>query len=459
MLTTVYTNDFENISDPLSEWSNTLTDFTPGTEAHPVDRFLGQFGNDLVELNLDDLPYHNQIKVLFDLYVIRSWDGKEPDKWGFRVDDGMEFITSFALVSDYYTGFRQSYPDPYPEGDYPAGTGALEVNTLGFYWDDNAPIMDSVYRISFTFPHSASSLGLDFFAEGLQELLDESWGIDNIEVVVVDPYTGGPDNDTIVGGVGDDAMNGKGGNDVVIGGKGNDNILGETGTDLLAGEEGNDTLNGGTGADIMVGGLGNDNYTVDNLVDRIVEESNGATDTVNSFINYVLQNYLENLILTGKGNINGTGNTLKNNLTGNAGNNLLVGNGGNDTLTGGGGNDILVGGAGFDLLTGGTGADEFRFNALSEKIDTLQDFLSATDKITINKAGFSPLLATGVLPSKQFVLNAAPIPTTSPTFIYKTTGINGQLFFDANGSGVGGATQFATLTGKPALSASDINIF
>ena len=34
--------DFENTSDPLTEWPNTSTDTTPGTAEHPEDRFLGQ---------------------------------------------------------------------------------------------------------------------------------------------------------------------------------------------------------------------------------------------------------------------------------------------------------------------------------------------------------------------------------------------------------------------------------
>ena len=41
---------------------------------------------------------------------------------------------------------------------------------------------DSVYNLSFTFPHSDSSLSVSFTYAGLQELSDESWGIDNLRV-------------------------------------------------------------------------------------------------------------------------------------------------------------------------------------------------------------------------------------------------------------------------------------
>ena len=51
---------------------------------------------------------------------------------------------------------------------------------------------------------------------------------------------------------------------------------------------------------------------------------------------------VENLTLTGATAINGTGNTLANQLTGNSGDNVLDGGGGADTMTGGAGNDTYV---------------------------------------------------------------------------------------------------------------------
>ena len=76
-------------------------------------------------------------------------------------------------------------------------------------------------------------------------------------------------------------------------------------------------------------------------------------------VSYTLGGNVENLTLTGTGNINGTGNTLNNTLTGNAGNNTLNGGTGADTLTGGAGNDTLLGGSGSDTFVymAGHGSD------------------------------------------------------------------------------------------------------
>ena len=136
-------------------------------------------------------------------------------------------------------------------------------------------------------------------------------------------------------------------------------IIGNTGRNTLTGWSGNDWLEGGGGRDTLVGELGNDTYVVDSTDDAITERVNEGTDTVRSSIAWTLGSNLENLVLTGTGNINGTGNTLANGLTGNSGNNVLTALAGNDTLDGGAGLDTLIGGTGNDtyVLGRGHGAD------------------------------------------------------------------------------------------------------
>jgi len=108
--------------------------------------------------------------------------------------------------------------------------------------------------------------------------------------------------------------------------------------------DGNDWLDGGAGADTMAGGLGNDTYIVESTGDIVTESLNAGFDTVQSSINYDLNNAanVENLILSGSMAINATGNTLSNILTGNVGNNRLDGGLGIDRLAGGLGDDNYV---------------------------------------------------------------------------------------------------------------------
>ena len=101
-------------------------------------------------------------------------------------------------------------------------------------------------------------------------------------------------------------------------------------------------IDGGAGADLMRGGSGDDTYTVDDTNDATVELQNAGTDLVRSSINHALAPNVENLILTGSGNIAGTGNDLNNSITGNAGSNTLDGGLGSDALVGGAGDDIYI---------------------------------------------------------------------------------------------------------------------
>ena len=118
-------------------------------------------------------------------------------------------------------------------------------------------------------------------------------------------------------------------------------ISGTDQADTLVGSSGNDTLDGDLGADTMTGGDGNDIYVVDNAFDT-VEETNTSTaqiDTVQASVSWTLGANLENLVLTGVSDIDGTGNERRNFITGNAANNVIDGAAGSDSMSGGDGND------------------------------------------------------------------------------------------------------------------------
>jgi trimeric autotransporter adhesin len=189
--------------------------------------------------------------------------------------------------------------------------------------------------------------------------------------------------DYLNGGYGDDFLNGGAGADTMIGGAGNDKYIvdniGDVATEwlnrgvdtadayisyaladnienlrlmgtagiagtgnalrnVLTGNAGSNLLDGLGGADRMSGGKGNDTYIVD-AGDVVAEALGSGTDTVSAAISWQLGAYVENLILTGTANVNGTGNVHNNVITGNSGNNVLNGGGGADTLIGGQGDD------------------------------------------------------------------------------------------------------------------------
>jgi Ca2+-binding RTX toxin-like protein len=132
-------------------------------------------------------------------------------------------------------------------------------------------------------------------------------------------------DDVLIGGDGEDQINGGNGNDTVVGGAGDDALVGGNGNDLLFGGEGNDRLNGGNGVDVLTGGRGDDNLQAGNGDDGLAGDE---------------------------------GNDM---LLGGNGDDTMNGGEGDDSLRGGNGTDILEGGAGVDSLTGGNGTDTFAF--------------------------------------------------------------------------------------------------
>jgi Ca2+-binding RTX toxin-like protein len=194
---------------------------------------------------------------------------------------------------------------------------------------------------------------------------------------LVNMLTGNSGNNLLDGGAGADALSGGAGNDVYIvdnggdavteiAGQGNDTVYasinyrltanvdnlilqgsalqgyGNNLTNALYGNSGNNLLDGNAGADSMFGGAGDDSYIVDNAGDQAIENAGEGTDTVFSSLSRAMGANIENLNLTGAGNVNVTGNNLANAIAGNSADNTLDGGAGADTLYAGAGNDAYV---------------------------------------------------------------------------------------------------------------------
>ncbi len=157
------------------------------------------------------------------------------------------------------------------------------------------------------------------------------------------------------------------GGSLLFGTTGNDLLNGTAGNDGLFGGAGHDVLDGGAGTDRLEGGLGNDIYILATAGDTVTEALNAGTDEVRAGYSYALGANVENLLLTGTGAFNGTGNALNNRLTGNAAANVLDGGAGVDTLIGGLGNDTYI----------TTGGDRI-IESLNAGIDTVLTSASLT---------------------------------------------------------------------------------
>ena len=257
---------------------------------------------------------------------------------------------------------------------------------------------------------------------------------------------GNSGNNTLTGGAGNDRLEGRAGTDTLIGGTGDDtyvltdaldtitenagegtdtveshktytlgsnlenltlagsghiNGTGNSGDNTIIGGSGRNRIDGGAGADSMAGGIGDDTYVVDNVSDTISENSGEGTDNVESSVSFTLSSNVENLRLTGSGDLNATGNASDNFLRGTngintligfAGDDILFGLNGNDTLSGGAGADSLYGDAGSDNLNGGSGDDALRGGAGRDTFvftsgfgnDTLHDFTVGFDSIDLS---------------------------------------------------------------------------
>ncbi|CCI26123.1 hypothetical protein MICAG_3020001 [Microcystis aeruginosa PCC 9808] len=180
--------------------------------------------------------------------------------------------------------------------------------------------------------------------------------------------------------------------------------------DDFTGTSGADTLVGTSGADALTGLAGNDTYTVNDAGDLVIEALNQGTDTVQAAISYTLPDNVENLLLTGTGNLNGTGNALNNQITGNSGNNSLNGAAGVDTLTGGVGTDIFI----------------FQFSqSTAAALDRVTDFAIGDDKIDLlSQAG-------GAINAPVAFTRATDSTTTNINTIVT------NVFTDANGATAG----------------------
>lgn len=287
---------------------------------------------------------------------------------------------------------------------------------------------------------------------------------------------GGAGIDTMIGGLGDDSYTIDSTSDVVTesAGAGVDTVLttasyalpdnvenltlafesgplngaGNGLNNTIVGGLADNLLDGAAGADTMQGNGGNDTYVVDNAADKVIEAGGAGIDLVQSSVSFSLNGqFADDLTLTGSA-FSATGNALANTLTGNAADNRLDGLLGPDTLTGSGGNDAFV----FD-----TGLGPLNVDQITDFDVDIPAVADSHDVIQLQNALFTLLATPGILAAGSFASVADEADSDNGSTITYVSG-TGNVYYDINGSANGGAIRFAVLSAGLALTNADFEV-
>ncbi|ABW32877.1 tandem-95 repeat protein [Acaryochloris marina] len=265
---------------------------------------------------------------------------------------------------------------------------------------------------------SALVLGQELSPSALQQLKAE----DDTAIINLDGQLIQIEQAEIIGGPGDEVLNGSNGDDTILGGGGDDTINGGAGNDSIDGGTGIDSIDGGSGNDTIVGGgsgfgfgdsinnpIPTDSVNGDEGTDLLIADysqgvraifltnllgvptevlvefgvnvtTSGSSaliqdDPPGSFQEFINTEFyssseFENFDITGT-NLNDSliGGTNADTLIGGGGDDTIVGSDGNNTIDGGDGNDTIESGAGDDTIDAGDGNDTIESGAGDDTID------------------------------------------------------------------------------------------
>ena len=411
--------------------------------------------------------------------------------------DSFLFSTAPDLANaDQVTGFASGSDKLVLDGAAYAGIGDSGVFFAGdvrFSAHESGAAFDSNDRVLYNTSTGQLWYDADGNGSGAAQLIATLQGAPALAATDIEVINGTPSGRVIEGTSGNDSLAGTEGNDTIHGFAGDDSLDGREGSDRLIGGEGNDTLysssgtmNGDGAPDTLDGGLGDDLYRVSEG-DVILADPGGIDSVFAERTDWTLGAGLENLA----GANYGTGNDLDNSIIGHweggtirgmegadllevttqdghtgraeggEGNDTLIGSHGWNSLDGGAGDDFLYSRGSQDVLSGGTGADRFFVQGFMEVLRGayIADFASIDDTIVLDGNRFASTGVSGafVEGDARFWASADGVAhDASDRVIYNTS--NGELWYDADGNGSGGAEVIATLAGAPALVATDLEV-
>ena len=157
---------FAGLGPPGRQFSGNMLHNDTGGEFGPDGRLPG----DRTRLTLAGLPQHTGVDLNFLLALIGSWDARTQDAIQVRLNGGIIFEKTFGTNDREY----QSYQPP------PGGLLTRPDSASSAAYDM------SLEPLFHNLPHTYDTLELEIFAKGFnwEGGLNESWGIDNFEVVL-----------------------------------------------------------------------------------------------------------------------------------------------------------------------------------------------------------------------------------------------------------------------------------
>ncbi|QRM29391.1 endonuclease/exonuclease/phosphatase family protein [Microvirga sp. VF16] len=227
-------------------------------------------------------------------------------------------------------------------------------------------------------------------------------------------------------------------------GSGSIDLTGNAFVNTITGTAAGNVIDGGAGADRMAGREGDDTYIVDNADDVVTEVAGGGSDTIQTSVSFALGSTtdVERLNATGAANVSLTGNALINTITGNAGANKIYGGLGNDILRGGSGKDTFV----FDTKANN-----------STNVDRIFDFSVRDDSIYLDNKVFTKLGSGSASKPKKFTsdmfIKGAKAQDREDRIVYDNK--TGALYYDQDGTGAKAQVKIGTLNKSLSLTHSD----
>ncbi len=147
------------------------------SQGYGLGNFVRTDTTAVTHIAVGNMGAHNSLTISFDLAIIDSWDGS-------TTTGGLVPPDFFSVLMDGATTFSETF-DNFVLSDGSASATLTPIiaptANLGFGgWND------SLYHLSLTIAHSASTLDLRMFASGagFQGGLDESWAWDNLQIEI-----------------------------------------------------------------------------------------------------------------------------------------------------------------------------------------------------------------------------------------------------------------------------------